>query len=102
MFIPLCLLGLFAFGSCRPVVHRQVSGKVFSIEGSGQRKIDGKTTNLTTSTWRKPGETIMSSGDSRIVQRAQLLRLWLPGAYTAIVSGKNGGTGVALVEIYEL
>lgn len=25
-----------------------------------------------------------------------------PGAYTAIVTGKNGGTGVALVEIYQL
>jgi hypothetical protein len=25
-----------------------------------------------------------------------------PGAYTAIVSGKNGGTGVALVELYRL
>ena len=25
-----------------------------------------------------------------------------PGSYTAIVSGKNGGTGVALVEAYDL
>ena len=25
-----------------------------------------------------------------------------PGAYTAIVAGKNGGTGVALVEVYHL
>jgi hypothetical protein len=25
-----------------------------------------------------------------------------PGAYTAIVSGVNGQTGVALVEIYEI
>ena len=25
-----------------------------------------------------------------------------PGAYTAIVSGKAGGTGIALVEVYEL
>ena len=25
-----------------------------------------------------------------------------PGAYTAIVSGKNGGTGIALVEAYDL
>lgn len=25
-----------------------------------------------------------------------------PGAYTAIVAGKNGGTGVGLVEVYNL
>ena len=25
-----------------------------------------------------------------------------PGDYTAVVSGKNGGTGVALVEVYEV
>jgi hypothetical protein len=25
-----------------------------------------------------------------------------PGTYTAIVSGKNGGTGVGLVEVYNL
>jgi len=25
-----------------------------------------------------------------------------PGAYTAIVAGKNGGTGVALAEVYDL
>jgi hypothetical protein len=25
-----------------------------------------------------------------------------PGAFTAILSGKNGGTGVGLVEIYNL
>ena len=25
-----------------------------------------------------------------------------PGTYTAIVAGKNGGTGVGLVEIYNL
>jgi hypothetical protein len=25
-----------------------------------------------------------------------------PGAYTAIVAGKSGGTGVALVEVYNL
>ena len=26
----------------------------------------------------------------------------LPGAYTAIVAGKNGGTGIGLVEIYNI
>ena len=31
-----------------------------------------------------------------------IVKTLAPGAYTAIVSGKNGGTGVALVEIYGL
>ena len=66
MFIRLCLLGLLAFGSCRPVVQRQVSGKVLSIEGSGQTKIGEKTGRLTTSDWVKPGEMILSSENSRI------------------------------------
>lgn len=36
------------------------------------------------------------SGDSALF-------VWLePGFYTAIVSGNNGGTGIALVEIYDL
>jgi hypothetical protein len=26
----------------------------------------------------------------------------VPGTYTAIVAGKNGGTGVGLVEVYNL
>ena len=28
--------------------------------------------------------------------------LLLPGQYTAIVAGKNGGTGIALVEVYNV
>lgn len=31
-----------------------------------------------------------------------ILRTLVPGNYTAIVSGKSGGTGVALVEVYQL
>ena len=30
------------------------------------------------------------------------MRTWPPGNYTATVSGKDGGTGVALVEVYDL
>jgi hypothetical protein len=35
------------------------------------------------------------------VESALLIRLE-PGAYTAVLSGVNGGTGVALVEVYEI
>lgn len=31
-----------------------------------------------------------------------IVRTLVPGAYTAVVSGKNGGTGTALVEVYDL
>ncbi len=31
-----------------------------------------------------------------------ILQTLAPGAYTAIVSGKSGGTGVGLVEVYNL
>ena len=30
------------------------------------------------------------------------LALIAPGQYTAIVAGKNGGTGIALVELYNV
>jgi hypothetical protein len=40
---------------------------------------------------------------SPIDQRESALVLHLPaGAYTAIVSGANGGTGIGLVEVYTL
>jgi hypothetical protein len=40
---------------------------------------------------------------SPIDQRESALVLHLPaGAYTAIVSGANGGTGIGLVEVYSL
>jgi hypothetical protein len=31
-----------------------------------------------------------------------IIRALTPGNYTAVVSGKDGGTGVALVEVYNL
>jgi hypothetical protein len=31
-----------------------------------------------------------------------IIRSLTPGNYTAVVRGKNGGTGVALVEVYNL
>jgi hypothetical protein len=53
--------------------------------------------------WNVPGEEISGSGlapsDAR---EAALVTSLLPGSYTAVVSGKAGGTGVALFELYDL
>lgn len=38
----------------------------------------------------------------RYPQESAIVRTIAPGAYTAIVAGKNGGTGVGLVEVYDL
>ena len=35
-------------------------------------------------------------------KEAAMLMMLPPGAYSAIVRGNNGGTGVALVEVYQL
>jgi hypothetical protein len=35
-------------------------------------------------------------------RESALIATLAPGAYTAIVSGKDGGTGIALVEAYSL
>ena len=48
---------------------------------------------------------IKSSGAFDLVEGSgdSALFVWLePGLYTAIVSGNNNGTGIALVEIYDL
>ena len=46
---------------------------------------------------------VMKNGLSPIDQRESALVLHLPaGAYTAVVRGANGGTGVALAEVYTL
>jgi len=42
--------------------------------------------------------TIPPSNDAE----SAILTMLSPGAYTAILAGKNGGTGVALVEVYDL
>ncbi len=52
-----------------------------------------------------PGQATLIRGTgtqpSKAVESA-LVTLLAPGSYTAIVSGKNGGTGVALVEVFHL
>ena len=46
-----------------------------------------------------PGQTV---APPNCVQEAALLVTLPPGAYTAIVSGVSGGTGVGLVEVFEV
>ena len=49
------------------------------------------------------GIDVQKNGLSPIDQRESALVLHLPaGAYTAIVSGANGGTGIGLAEVYTL
>lgn len=58
---------------------------------------------LVTSNWKFRADPAVPAGlvptDSREVVVARTL---MPGAYTAVVRGKNGATGVALVEAYEV
>jgi hypothetical protein len=54
--------------------------------------------NLTSQQADIEGTTIPPSND---LESAILMAL-SPGAYTAVLSGKNGGTGVGLVEVYDL
>ncbi len=64
----------------------------------------GDTTILTNNNWRDDQEAeIMATGlaPSDDLESAILVTLD-PGAYTAIVRGVNGGTGVGLVETYDL
>jgi hypothetical protein len=44
------------------------------------------------------GTTIPPANDSE----SAILMMLSPGAYTAILAGKNGGTGVGLIEVYDL
>src|SRR6185503_14554014 len=55
--------------------------------------------------WRNSPQVtqIMNSGLQPIDDHESAVLLTLaPGAYTGIVSGKNGATGIALIETYEL
>jgi hypothetical protein len=87
-----------------------------SLNGAGVTLTDptlelhqGNTTIATNDNWKvRPdatsqqadieGTTIPPAND---LESAILLTL-SPGAYTAILAGKNGGTGVGLVEVYDL
>jgi hypothetical protein len=54
--------------------------------------------------WRSNQETEIMSTHLQPTNdlEAAIVRTYSPGQYTAIVSGKNGGTGTGLVEIYRL
>ncbi len=66
MFIRLCLLGLLAFGSCRPLFQRQVAGTILSLEGEAQGTQNGKSVALTNRSWVHPGERITTAAGARL------------------------------------
>jgi len=61
-------------------------------------------TVITNDNWKDTQETEIAATNlapSSDLESA-IIGTFPPGAYTAIVSGKNGGTGVGLVEVYNL
>jgi predicted outer membrane repeat protein len=65
---------------------------------------DPTTPLATNDNWRDTQESeIEATGLAPVNDlEAAVLATLVPGAYTAIVSGKDGGTGIGLVEIYDL
>ncbi len=59
---------------------------------------------LSNDNWRDAQESLIQSTGLAPTNDAEsaIIRSLLPGNYTAVVRGKDGGTGVALVEIYNL
>jgi hypothetical protein len=59
---------------------------------------------LSNDDWRNTQETaIIATGVPPTNDKeSAILATWAPGNYTAVVSGKNDGTGVGLVEVYNL
>jgi len=66
MFFRLCLLALLALSSCEPIFERDISGRVLSIKGKGQRRTNGQSIDLTTGSWFKRGDTIVSAQNSHV------------------------------------
>ena len=54
--------------------------------------------------WRDSQESLIQSAGLAPTNDAEsaIIRSLTPGSYTAVVRGKDGGTGVALVEVYNL
>ncbi len=54
--------------------------------------------------WRDSQESLIHSTNLAPADDAEsaIIRSLAPGNYTAVVRGKDGGTGVALVEVYNL
>ncbi len=59
---------------------------------------------ITNDDWRatQESEIIATTVPPSDAREAAIVATLVPGAYTAIVRGKNGSTGVALVEVYDL
>jgi len=65
----------------------------------------GPTTLLTNDNWKNTQQADISATGKAPpddLESAILSKNLLPGAYTGVVAGKNGGTGVALVDVYDL
>jgi hypothetical protein len=59
---------------------------------------------LSDDNWRDSQESLIQSTGLAPTNDAEsaIIRSLTPGSYTAVVRGKDGGTGVALVEVYNL
>ena len=102
--------GVFVDGTARPVnvIVRALGPSLTAAGVSGvltdpMLEIRDATGTLVTSNWHFRSDPAVPAGlvpsDSREVVIARRL---MPGAYTAVVRGKNGATGVALIEAYEV
>ena len=63
---------------------------------------DGRTPNKTLAMQLGVSETTIASRIRGLRERKIMLVTLQPGAYTVVVSGNNSGTGVGLVEVYEV
>ena len=69
----------------------------------------GSTTLATNDNWKVRSDTTSQEEDIEATtipptndSESAILAMLSPGAYTAILAGANGGTGVGLVEVYDL
>jgi uncharacterized delta-60 repeat protein len=84
---------------------------------AGNDPLTGRLANPTMELRDAAGNTMVANDDWRALQQAEIVATGIPpqddresaivatlqpGAYTAIVSGKDGATGIGLVEIYDL
>ena len=71
--------------------------------------LQGRTTIATNDNWKLRPDGTSQQGDIEATTipptndfESAILVMLSPGAYTAILAGTNGGTGVGLVEVYDL
>ena len=103
------MIGGFIIGGNYPAkVLLRAVGPSLPVEGALQNPtlelVDGQGNTITNDNWRETqeseiiGTTVPPSNDNEAAIAATLV----PGAYTAVVRGKEGTVGVALVEGYNL